>query len=155
MYSKIVKPDKIPAWRNHHCRTLRTTIDTIEQLQSSNWCNGNLNAPNMPKDMTKWSFSTTTLGHTLLKLSRKLRKHLTGMFYPIRRIFQTLLLRTTTCSGWWLRVWLSSTSLLMKKPIIRSILGSPQKMKDFFKRGIRMLPERWSKVVERDRQYFE
>ena len=25
----------------------------------------------------------------------------------------------------------------------------------FFKRGIRMLPERWSEVVERDGQYFE
>ena len=29
------------------------------------------------------------------------------------------------------------------------------KDEEFFKRGIRMLPERWSKIVERDRQYFE
>ena len=29
------------------------------------------------------------------------------------------------------------------------------KDEEFFKRGIRMLPERWSKVVERDGQYFE
>ena len=29
------------------------------------------------------------------------------------------------------------------------------KDEEFFKRGIRMLPERWPKVVERDGQYFE
>ena len=29
------------------------------------------------------------------------------------------------------------------------------KDEEFFKRGIRMLPERWSTVVERDKQYFE
>ena len=29
------------------------------------------------------------------------------------------------------------------------------KDEEFSKRGIRMLPERWSKVVERDGQYFE
>ena len=29
------------------------------------------------------------------------------------------------------------------------------KDKEFFKRGIRTLPERWSKVVERDGPYFE
>ena len=29
------------------------------------------------------------------------------------------------------------------------------KDEEFFKRGIRMLPEKWSKVVERDGQYFE
>ena len=72
----------------------------------------------------KITFSTTTLGHTLLKSSRKVWKHLTGMSYPTRRIRQTLLLRITTCSGRWLMAWLSSTSLLMKKPKIGSILGS-------------------------------
>ena len=29
------------------------------------------------------------------------------------------------------------------------------KYEKFFKRGIRILPERWSKVVKRDEQYFE
>ena len=29
------------------------------------------------------------------------------------------------------------------------------KDEEFFKRGIRMLPERWSKIVERYGQYFE
>ena len=29
------------------------------------------------------------------------------------------------------------------------------KDEEFFKRGIRMLSERWSKVVERDQLYFE
>ena len=29
------------------------------------------------------------------------------------------------------------------------------KDEEFFKRGIRMLPERWAKVIESDGQYFE
>ena len=86
---------------------------------------------NMPKEMTKWSFSTARLANTLLKSSRELWKHLTGMFYRARCIRQALLLRTTTCSRRWLMAWLSSTSLLMKKPKIGSILGPPQKMRIF------------------------
>ena len=42
--------------------------------------------PQYAKRHDKVAFSTTTLGHMLLKLSRKLWKHLTGMSYPTRRI---------------------------------------------------------------------
>ena len=111
------------------------TKPSLRNVTNNNWCNWaehwSLNAPNIPKDMTKWSFSTTTLGHTLLKSSRKLWKHLTRMSYPTRHIRQTLLFRTTTCSGRWLMAWLSSTLLLMKKPKYGSILGSPQTTRNF------------------------
>lgn len=39
------------------------------------------------------------------------------------------------------------------KNYIESWIGS--KDADFFRRGIRMLPERWEKVVANDGQYFE
>ena len=44
-------------------------------------------------------------------------------FYPTRRILQTLLLPTTTCSDWWRMVCLSSSSHHMKIPKIVSIIG--------------------------------
>jgi len=49
---------------------------------------------------------------------------------------------------------LSSTSHHMKIPKIGSIRIA-SKDEAFFRRGIRMLPERWEKVVASDEQYFE
>ena len=131
------------------------TKPSLQNVTNKKWCNWvehwSLNAPNMPKGITKWSFSTTTLSHTLLKSSRKLWKHLTEMFYPTCRIRQTLFLRTTTCSGRWLMAFF--TSYEEAKNWVDSWIVL--KDEEFFKCGIHMLPERWSKVVEKDGQYFE
>ena len=63
------------------------TKPSPRNVTNKNWCNEaehcSSNAPNMPKDMTNWSCSTTTLGHTLLKSSRKLWKHLTEISTPL------------------------------------------------------------------------
>ena len=111
------------------------TKPSLRNVANNKWCNWadhwSSSAPNMPQEMTKRSFSTATLDHTLLKSSRKLWKHVTGISYLTRHIRQTLPHRTTTCSGRWLMARLSSISLLMEKPKIGSIVVSPQKIRNF------------------------
>ena len=68
---------------------------------------------------------------------------------------QTLLLLISTYFDRWRMVCLSSTSHHMKKT--KNWVDSWIVLKDeaFFRRGFRMLSERWEKVVASDGQYFE
>lgn len=65
-------------------------------------------------------------------VKEKLCSSLDGKFYPTRCILQTFFLLATSCSGWLLIVWSSSSSRLTKKPKIKLIIGSLQKTRIFF-----------------------
>ena len=59
-------------------------------------------------------------------------------------------------SDYWLfrRMQQTTDSFLSQKSKIGSKIGSSSKTSHFFRDGIRKLPERWEKVVDSDRQYF-
>ena len=135
--------------RNHYWSSLPNTIDEIEPSTQGK---------------TRYYFTTTSgmtklfsymimLDHMLRRRSKPTWKRSIGKFYPTRRIHQTLPLLITIYFDRWRMACLSSTSYEDTKNWIDNWIA----LKDeaFFQRGIRMLPERWKKVVASDGQYFQ
>jgi len=70
------------------------------------------------------------------------------MFYRTRRILRTLLLLITGDSEG------CSKSLQLPVHFFRQEIENWIASKEFFRDGIRKLPERWEKVIGSDGQYF-
>ena len=134
---------------NTHRRSVSNAIDAFEPSIERQTA-----AIQRETRVVKW-FCSMTMLDPMLKVVKTYLETWNEKSYPTRRILQTLLPLIITCFDQWHTAWLTSSfrSYEEVKNWIDSWIAS--KDDQFFRHGIRTLPERWEKVVASDGQYFE